>query len=133
VTRQHIYVAITRCRDLSKINVFVHSKNEVSELNRSKILQHFTNMIEEYKVQDKRAKRELNDDTYINLEWLVKEYNSNKFCPACHNKYILGVVDGSIESNLTVDRVLNNRPHDKDNCRLCCLQCNVIRANRYDL
>ena len=131
VSREHIWVALTRCRDMSKVQVFCHSKSEVEALTHSKLKQYFELKVDGYKKQDKKAGRQFTDSDFVDYEWIVNEYNRNKYCPVCSQKYVLGVCDGQVESNITVDRISNDKSHTKDNIRLCCHQCNCIRGNNY--
>jgi len=132
VTRQHIYVALTRCRDLNNVQVFCHPKEEVNVLTQSKIGQYFNLKIEEYKIQDKKAGRKISKD-YVNVKWIMDEFNKNRYCPCCNERYILGLVDDKVETNVTCDRLNNDLDHSIENCRLCCYKCNITRANHYNL
>lgn len=47
-------------------------------LTQSKCDQHFKLKIENYKKQDIEAKREINKEEYINLDWLCEQMKCNE-------------------------------------------------------
>jgi hypothetical protein len=131
VSREHVWVALTRCRDMSNLQVFCHSKSEVEALTQSKLKQYFEMKIDGYKKQDNKAKRTYDEKDFVDYTWIVNEYNRNKYCQVCNQKYVLGICDGQVESDITCDRINNDMAHTKDNIRLCCHTCNCIRGNNY--
>lgn len=130
--RNFVYVALTRARDLNNVYIYEHSEAEVGKLSDCKLEQYFKFKIETYKIQDKKAKREYNINDYITLDWMVKTYHANRYCSTCQEPFMLGVANGTVETNLTVDRLNNEKSHTKDNCRLTCLHCNCTKASHYN-
>ena len=39
-------------------------------------MRYFKNKVESYKLQDRKAKREINEETYITAEWCLKMFKS---------------------------------------------------------
>ena len=35
------------------------------------------------------------------------------------------------QHKFSVDRIDNSKAHTKDNSQMCCLNCNIIKGNRY--
>ena len=130
VDRNFIWTALSRTDDLSKVNIFVHDKAEVSRLTYAKISQYFRLKVDGYKAQDYKAGREWKDEEYINANWIITEREKyNNCCPICKKYFIisLGLTDTEAKSNITVDRINNAKAHIKNNCRLMCLRCNCSK------
>ena len=124
--REFFWTAITRCRKLNDVSVFIHSEQEISRFTRSKIIQYFSFKIDGYKHQDFKKNRKWNDDEYITIDWIEERFTTmGTKCKYC-SKHIQLYVDESacVHSDLTVDRIDNSKAHIKSNCQLCCLHCN---------
>lgn len=134
VDRFYVWTALTRSTDFSQVVVFEHSEGEIEELQRHRVKQYFKTKVDGYKHQDKIAGRSWQADEFVTVDWINEEYSKLKVicCCVCKAPYET-VVDenGKVKSNLTVDRIDNTKPHLKTNCRLCCVNCNVTKANRY--
>ena len=49
-------------------------------------------------------------------------------CALCFKSFELHINENNeVISDLTVDRINNNLPHIKSNCRLACLHCNCSK------
>ena len=58
------------------------------------------------------------------------QYSNNKKCPLCNVLFEVSILeDNKVTSNITADRMDNNKPHIKSNCKPTCVSCNV--AKRY--
>lgn len=129
VTKEHIWVAITRARSLKNLQIFIHGKKEVERFKNARITQYYQMKIDNYKTQDKKAKRDFQDDNYIDVDFINKQMtkNNNK-CSLCLKDIQIFVDNNNnVISDLTIDRIRNNEPHIKSNCQLCCLSCNVSK------
>ena len=124
---------ITRATDFSLVTIYQHSKNEIESLTRSKIKQYFEFKVTAYKNQDKNCNRAYKAEEYITADWISNMYESLTIesCVVCHQPYQTYIENGKVKSNLTVDRIESSTPHTATNCRLCCINCNVTKANRY--
>lgn len=137
VDRYFVWTALTRARDLENVKIFQHSKEETQELHRRKVLQYLTKKVEDYKKQDKVAKREFVKEDYIDADWINDEYFKLKqagctCCSCCKTPYyIFPDPNGEVISNLTVDRIDSSKSHIKSNSRLLCIDCNRTKGNRY--
>ena len=61
------------------------------------------NKIENYKKQDRLAKRKIHKDNYINIKWLMS--NIGSCCVECNECLEIEVVDDKILTSLTADRI----------------------------
>ena len=121
VDRHFVWTAITRARDLSKITFFEHSKDEIKRLERARMLQYLKLKIDFYKKQDNDAKRLINKDKYIDVEWFTDQINNHERCSLCCNSYYMVLDDhNNVLCNITADRVCNDIGHEKENCQLLC-------------
>jgi len=136
--RNWVWTAITRARDLKKVNIFVHSESSKLNLVESKIKQYFKFKIEGYIQQDKKTKR-YNPENYIDIEWFLNRLDMNfkdcptfnSYCPDCHKAFEFNFNENNdILSNISADRKDNNLGHNKSNIRLCCVKCNIKKGNR---
>jgi hypothetical protein len=125
VNRKWVWTAITRARDLKK--VYFHDYDENQE-NIEKMMQYFQKKVENYKYQDKRAKREIDGPNYITKEWLFGCIGVG--CSRCGDCLTYERVSGKIECNLTAQRLNNDLGHYIDNVVSYCMHCNVAVSNR---
>jgi hypothetical protein len=109
ITAEWLYVACTRCTDFN--NVYYYNG---PSLWNFKIEEFARKKINNYKQQDIKAGREITTD-YINIEWFKKFLKS-----PCH---ICG--ETIAQKDFTADRINNDICHTIDNCKACCLKCNV--------
>lgn len=132
VDRKYLWTALTRVKKLNDISIFIHSKEELDRMLKSRIQLYFKEKVLSYKSQDRKAEREFIDEEFIDAKWITEELENNKCCRFCKCYYeIFFNEDSFIVSNLTVDRINNNLPHVKSNCQLCCHHCNITKGNRY--
>ena len=128
VDRYFIWTALTRSTDLNNLQIFEHSKEEVMSLKRSWVRLYFNKKIQGYKQQDKKNGRQHNSDDYIDPEWFKLQYRTNKKCPLCNVTFEVSILeDNKVTCNITADRIDNNKPHIKSNCKLACVSCNVAK------
>jgi len=123
-----IWTALTRSTDLNNVQIYENSKEEVMSLKRSWVWLYFNQKIQGYKQQDKKNGRQQNSDDYIDPEWFKLQYKTNKKCPLCNVSFEVSILeDNKVTSNITADRMDNNKPHIKSNCKLACVSCNVAK------
>ena len=129
VTKEHIYVAITRARSLKNLQIFIHPEREVSSYTNSRIKQYFTFKIQNYKKQDEKAKRDFKVDEYIDEEFIFSQQKkTNNKCSYCMKDLQIYINnENNVISDLTIDRVDNRFAHIKSNCKICCLICNISK------
>jgi len=127
VDRYWVYTALTRCRSLDNITIFIHNEKTLRSLEESKFKQYINHKIENYKEQDKTAGREILAD-YVDYNWFDASFAKNPCCMHCQDSFEFMVDrDRNISSNLTFDRLDDSICHSKDNLVLSCLRCNVSK------
>ena len=128
VDRYFIWTALTRSTNLNNVQIYEHSNEEVMSLKRSWVRLYFNKKIQGYKQQDKKSGRQHNSDDYIDPEWFKLRYRTHKNCPLCNVLFEVSILeDNKVTSNITADRIDNNKPHIKSNCNLACVSCNVAK------
>ena len=88
------------------------------------MLQYFTRKVERYKQQDKKARREVDDQHYVTVAWLLGCLG--KSCSGCGD----ALVYEKGKSNLTPQRIGNTVGHELDNVVPMCCWCNCALSNR---
>ena len=117
-----LWTSITRTRDLSKVKFFKYNKGTSDDFNQKLIMSYFNRKVENYRLQDKKGKRQLPKQGYVNTEWFLK--NITNSCNCCGCGFSLDIYRGGIMSNLTAQRVNNEEAHTLDNIVPCCRRCN---------
>ena len=117
-----IWTAITRCRDLNKVKFFKYSSDTNDEFNEKCIMSYFERKIEAYKLQDRKAKRKIPKEGYVNGQWFLD--NIKNQCNYCGCGFYLDMKNGNITSNLTCQRKDNELTHTLDNIIPYCCRCN---------
>ena len=131
VDRNIIWTAITRCRSMKNLQVFINSGKEVEKLNESKFKQYLNMKINGYKEQDKLMNRKFKDSEYIEVNDILSMLDKDKHvCGFCNKPYEIKNIDGVIKTNITVQRENNKKPHIKGNCSLLCCKCNCALSNK---
>lgn len=127
--RKYLWTAITRSRKLDNVYIFIHSDSEVERFTDSRIKQYFRFKIDNYKVQDRKVNRVWEDKDYITESWINSQIDKHgTYCKFCNKNFQLYVNEnGTVESDITVDRVNNALPHIISNCQLACLKCNITK------
>jgi hypothetical protein len=129
VSKNHVWVGITRCRSLKNLQIFIHPENEVKSYTYSRIKQYFTMKVQNYMKQDDKVKREFKDDDYIDDNFIFQQQKkTNNKCSYCLKDLEIFIDnDNAVKSNLTIDRIDNRLAHIKTNCKICCLTCNISK------
>ena len=133
VDRQFIWTAITRCTDLKNLQIFEHSEKTTMQQSNTLLMRYLNNKITNYKQQDVKAKRDFDDENFVDIVQIKELFKNNKCCPMCYQRYELGVESYNVHCTFTVDRLNNDFAHTKDNVRLACIDCNRKRSNNYNL
>jgi hypothetical protein len=129
VSKEHIYVAITRARSLKNLQIFIHPENEVKSYTFARIKQYFSFKIQNYKKQDEKTKRDFKVDDYIDENFIFSQQKkTNNKCSYCLKDLEIFINnENNVISDLTIDRVDNKLAHLKTNCKICCLICNISK------
>lgn len=123
INKYWLYTAITRCRDLDKIRIFIHDEKEVRGLEMCKFKQYINNKIEGYREQDKLSNRKITKN-YVTWDWFINEFNKNSCCFHCQKSFELELKEDTVYSDITLDRIDNDICHSSDNLLLSCINCN---------
>ena len=123
--RKWIYVAVTRATSLD--NVLIFAGGDV-EFNDQLWKLYVKKKVGQYKQQDSRAKREIDQNNYITEQWLND--NLCNVCIHCNTTFDVSFKECKVFCNLTADRVDNERGHEFDNIVPCCTGCNVRKVKR---
>ena len=121
------WVAITRCIGLK--NVYFYKEKEKEKEDTSKdnqlMLSYFKDKISGYKEQDKKANRVINKDKYITTDFFMNR--KSNICYKCGNDFDIYInrKTKTVKTDITAHRLDNSRSHEIDNCKLCCLICNI--------
>ena len=78
--------------------------------------------IENYKQQDRKAKRKIPKEGYVNVEWFFSNITNQCNYRGCGFHTI--IKGGNITTNLTAQRVNNEYTHTLDNIIPYCDRCN---------
>eukprot|EP00438_Fugacium_kawagutii_P012227 Skav223953 [mRNA] locus=scaffold798:243805:247131:- [translate_table: standard] len=117
-----IYTCVTRSRDLNRVKFFRYKTDKNDDLNKQFIMSYFERKIENYKIQDRSAKRKIPKQGYVNSQWFID--NINNQCNYCGCGFYLNINKGNISSNLSAQRVNNDLTHTLDNIVPYCVRCN---------
>ena len=128
MSKRKFYTAITRATHLNNITIFVSPQNVINNFREAKFKQYFRFKVNNYKLQDKNKNRSFDDKDYITEGWIGDQFMKNPQCCLCSKSFELSINENNdVISDLTVDRINNNLPHIKNNCRLACLHCNCSK------
>ena len=119
---EFIWTAITRARDLSKVKFFKYSDDVNDSFNEACIRSYFGRKIENYKLQDRKAKREIPKKGYVDVQWFID--NITNSCNYCGCGFTLNINKGNVMTNLTAQRNCNELPHSLENIIPYCVRCN---------
>ena len=121
-SRGWVWTSITRCVDFRKVR-FYSTPSFDKQMDKNMIIRYFKNKVENYKLQDRKAGREINDEEYITPEWCLKMFKSR--CEKCNTASNFETKQGKLCSNFTAQRLCNDYGHNLDNCCAYCFYCNV--------
>ena len=96
--------------------------------NKEQMMQHFQRKVDRYKQQDRKAKRKIEDEGYITKETLAGWVG--KSCNSCGDCLSYSRLSGSVECNLTAQRVDNSEGHTVGNVLPYCVYCNMAMGDR---
>ena len=92
-------------------------------MDKNMIMRYLKNKVENYKIQDRRAGRDINDEEYITAEWCLSQFKSR--CQKCNTSFNFETKKGQLCSNFTAQRLCNDTAHEMDNCVAYCFYCNA--------
>ncbi len=135
-SREWLYVAITRARDLNDLQFVLLSEYEVKDSQKWREKKYWSFKIDQYKEQDRRAGRSIEEtDTlkYINEDWFLEKIEKKTSCKCGAVFEVVYMPEtASVKSNLTANRIDNRLSHfiQPKNIQAMCLDCNRRLGNR---
>ena len=120
VSKEWLYTAITRAKDLNKIRFYKHEITR--DIKQSEIEKYFNQKVKQYKSQDIEAGRPINEEDYVNVEWLMSQLKNR--CTDCNEPFIVERDGHKLTTNLTANRLNNDKAHYISNCNSMCVMCN---------
>lgn len=126
VSRKWAYTALTRTREFNQISCFQATDEQNKQLRYAKRVQYFQLKVDNYKRQDRKADRKIDEKKYIDADWFIDQILKNQMkCHYCKCQMeITPPINGCIVSTITANRINNKKAHHKDNCAICCVECN---------
>ena len=96
VSREWLYTSLTRSTDLNKVKFYVRPKDEddADELTEEKLIRYLEKKISSYKIQDRKANREIDENKYIDVQWLFERMSSR--CNRCSCEFEFDIQNGIV-------------------------------------
>ena len=120
VSKEWLYTAITRAKDLNKIKFYKHEITR--DIKETEIQRYFNQKVKQYKSQDIEAGRSINEEDYVNVEWLMSQLKNR--CTDCNEPFTVERDGHTITTNLSANRLNNDKAHYISNCNSMCVMCN---------
>jgi hypothetical protein len=127
VSRNWIYVAITRARNLDDLQFVLLDEHEIKESENLREYQYFQQKVNRYKEQDRAMNRKIPEDAeYVDAQWFQEIINKKGVACKCGIIFDIWTNEdnGMMTTNLTANRIDNAFPHLKCNIQAMCLDCN---------
>ena len=105
VSKEWLYTAITRAKDLNKIRFYKHEITR--DIKEYEIQRYFNQKVKQYKSQDLEAERPINEEDYVNVEWLKSQLNNR--CANFNEPFVVERDDDKLITNLTANRLDNDK------------------------
>ena len=78
-SREWIWTSITRCVDFKKVGFYKNEEFD-KQMAEDMIMRYYRNKVENYKLQDRKAGREINEEEYITAAWCLNRF-INRWVP----------------------------------------------------
>ena len=120
VSKEWLYTSITRSKDLNRVKFY---KYEITrDIKEHEVERYFNQKVKQYKSQDIEAGRPINEEDYVNVEWLMSQLKNR--CTDCNEPFVVERVDHKLTTNLSANRLNNEKAHYISNCNSMCVLCN---------
>lgn len=87
--------------------------------------------ISRYKGRDNQKNREYKEENYIDKDWVKEELIKNNCrCQRCKKELKTTGYTFRDGQQFSVDRIITELPHIKQNCQVVCLRCNMEREQK---
>lgn len=126
--------------ELSKKNKKYYKKNKkkISAKNKDYYNKKWRNDLEfkcyekirSLRKADKNSNRDIQEDFYITVEWLLEKLkNQDNKCLYCYKELKLTNFERYDQDQFSIDRLNDKSAHHKGNCVISCLECNLKSSN----
>ena len=123
-SREWVWTALTRATDFNKV-YFYNGKSP--EFDHERLRSYFKKKVAGYIDQDKQAKRKIDKENYVTVDWMIDAFGSN--CCRCKCTFSFKVTN-SVECDFTANRLDNDICHSLDNVEPMCYSCNRDLSNK---
>ena len=124
------WTSVSRARDLNRVKFYKYDVDE-HDLSRLRVDTYFKNKVMNYIEQDKKSNRPIDDDEYVDVDFLMDMMNTQ--CENCNEPLVIDFEDGKVSSNISCQRLNNELAHYKSNCIPLCVQCNCAFSNKISM
>ena len=124
------WTSVSRARDLNRVKFYKYDVDE-NDMSRLRVETYFKNKVMNYIEQDKKSNRPIDDDEYVDVDFLMDMMNTQ--CENCNEPLVIDFEDGKVSSNISCQRLNNELAHYKSNCIPLCVQCNCAFSNKISM
>ena len=124
------WTSVSRARDLNRVKFHKYDVDE-NDMSRLRVETYFKNKVLNYIEQDKKSNRPIDDDEYVDVDFLMDMMNTQ--CENCNEPLVIDFEDGKVSSNISCQRLNNELAHYKSNCIPLCVQCNCAFSNKISM
>ena len=128
VDAKWLWTAVTRATELN--NVYFYDYTDKG-FNEDALTKYFNKKLNGYIYQDTKAKRVIDKDNYITVEWMMNAIKCP--CRNCGNEFDISMPTPSninVKTNFTAQREDNSKAHHLDNIKPFCILCNTSLSNK---
>lgn len=113
-------------------NILLNKKSENAEKIKKIVIQQIKSKISGYKHQDLN-KQMLDNTDFVNFSDVIKKMiDTNLSCYYCKQDIDILYNISREKKQWTIDRIDNDKGHNKNNFHLACLECNLKRRKQSD-
>jgi len=132
VNRKWAWTVLTRARKFEQIQIYKDSDEYIAGSRKARKKLYFNEKIKGYMRQDNKAERKYDENKYVNYDWMLEQIEKQKNqCKYCQCGFNCDFDNGRVITNLSINRLDNNKPHHKRNCCLACVACNVKLSDKF--
>ena len=101
-SKNWFWTSVSRARDLNRVKFYKYDADE-NDLSRLRVETYFKNKVSNYIEQDKKSNRPIDDDDYVDVDFLMDMMNTQ--CENCNEPLVIDFEDGKVSSNISRQRV----------------------------
>jgi len=128
VDKNLLYVALTRARSLKNVVVVLNEEDTIDYLRNCRVKLEFKLKCQDYLRQDNLKNRHI--ENFVDADWILNKLNECSWlCGRCNEHMFVSIQNGKVITDVSVDRIDNDKCHSKDNCMLSHTLCNCSASN----